>query len=91
VCIPSSPVFSWHGREGLQFTDEPTSALDEAMENKIIECLLKLKKEGKKIAVVTHSMDIAEQFDVIKKIDDGEFFKPNGILLQCISERRNRL
>jgi putative ABC transport system ATP-binding protein len=71
--------------------DEPTSALDEAMENKIIECLLKLKKEGKKIAVVTHSMDIAEQFDVIKKIDDGEFFKPNGILLQCISERRNRL
>jgi ABC-type lipoprotein export system ATPase subunit len=35
------------------------------MENKIIECLLKLKKEGKKIAVVTHSMDIAEQFDVI--------------------------
>jgi hypothetical protein len=38
-----------------------------------------------------HSMDIAEQFDVIKKINDGEFFKPNGILLQCISERRNRL
>jgi ABC-type lipoprotein export system ATPase subunit len=34
---------------------------------------IETEKAGKKIAVVTHSMDIAEQFDVIKKINNGEF------------------
>lgn len=52
--------------------DEPTGALDNKMEEEFIECLLKLKEEGKIIVVVTHSMDIAGKFDVLKTIVNGK-------------------
>lgn len=52
--------------------DEPTGALDYKMEEDFIKCLLKLKEEGKIIVVVTHSMDIAGKFDVLKTIVNGK-------------------
>lgn len=51
--------------------DEPTGALDFKMEKEFIEYLLKLKEEGKIIVVVTHSMDMANNFDVLKEISNG--------------------
>lgn len=54
--------------------DEPTGALDSKMEEELIQCLLQLKDEGKIIVVVTHSMEIAERFDVLKTISNGELF-----------------
>lgn len=52
--------------------DEPTGALDYKMEEEFIKCLLKLKEKRKIIVVVTHSMDIASKFDVLKTIVNGK-------------------
>jgi ABC-type lipoprotein export system ATPase subunit len=71
VCIPSSPVFSRHGREGLQFADEPTGALDGATGQEILDVLKQLNRTGKTVILVTHDMRIAQQTQRIIRIEDG--------------------
>jgi putative ABC transport system ATP-binding protein len=72
VCIPSSPVFSWHGREGLQFTDEPTGNLDSRTSQDVLG-LLKVtsQKFAQTIVMITHNEEIAQLADRIIRIEDG--------------------
>ena len=58
----------------LILADEPTGNLDEEMEKEIISTFKKLAHEhGKCIIVVTHSMQIANEADVIYKLKKGKF------------------
>ena len=56
--------------------DEPTGNLDEDMENEIVDIFKKLAHEQNKcVIVVTHSVKIANQSDVIIKLNKGKLVK----------------
>jgi putative ABC transport system ATP-binding protein len=72
VCIPSSPVFSRHGREGLQFTDEPTGNLDSRTSMDVLGLLRRTSGEfNQTIVMITHNNEIAQLADRIVRIEDG--------------------
>lgn len=56
--------------------DEPTSALDPALTSDILDIILQLKKEGKELILVTHSMNFA------KEIADKIIFVANGKIIE---------
>lgn len=56
--------------------DEPTSALDPALTTDILDIILQLKKEGKELILVTHSMNFA------KEIADKIIFISNGKVIE---------
>jgi len=58
------------------FFDEPTSALDPEMASEVLHMILDLKKEGRKIVLVTHQM----QF--VKKVADEIAFLSSGKLVE---------
>jgi len=58
----------------LILADEPTGNLDEEMEKEIISIFKKLAHEhGKCVIVVSHSMQIANQADVVYRLTKGKF------------------
>ena len=58
----------------ILFLDEPTLGLDIITRNKLIDCLLKIKKEGTTIILTTHQLEIVDQ------IVDRSFFLKDGKL-----------
>lgn len=52
--------------------DEPTAALDADSESKILNTIVKLKKEGKCILLITHKASTLRIADRILRIDDGK-------------------
>lgn len=52
--------------------DEPTGSLDDENEEKILEILKKLAKDGKCVVVVSHSAKTEEYADVVLNIKDGK-------------------
>jgi putative ABC transport system ATP-binding protein len=60
---------------GIILADEPTGALDEETEKTIMEILFSLNGEGKTIIVVTHDSQIAERFNRIVYLKNGEIIK----------------
>ncbi|WP_297489368.1 ABC transporter ATP-binding protein [uncultured Cetobacterium sp.] len=58
----------------ILFLDEPTLGLDIITRNKLIDCLLKIKKEGTTIILTTHQLEIVDQ------IVDRTFFLKEGEL-----------
>ncbi|MFH5969174.1 ATP-binding cassette domain-containing protein, partial [Clostridium perfringens] len=56
----------------ILLADEPTGNLDETTADEIIALLKKTAHElGKCVIVVTHSKHLAEEADVVLKIDNG--------------------
>ncbi|MGL5123654.1 MAG: amino acid ABC transporter ATP-binding protein [Fusobacteriaceae bacterium] len=63
----------------LLILDEPTSALDPALTNEVLDIISELKKEGKKIILVTHSMNFAKTVaDKIIFIAEGKVQEEGG-------------
>lgn len=58
----------------ILFLDEPTLGLDIITRNKLIDCLLKIKREGTTIILTTHQLEIVDQ------IVDRTFFLKEGQL-----------
>ena len=58
----------------ILFLDEPTLGLDIITRNKLIDCLLKIKKKGTTIILTTHQLEIVDQ------IVDRSFFLKDGKL-----------
>ena len=54
--------------------DEPTAALDADSESKILNIILKLKREGKCILLITHKTSTLHVADRILRIDDGKVY-----------------
>lgn len=48
--------------------DEPTGNLDKETEDEIVGIFQTLAKEGKCIIIVTHSQEVAQQADEVKKL-----------------------
>lgn len=61
----------YHNSEVLVL-DEPTSALDAATEEKLIENLRKLNKEGKTIILISHKEKILEICDEVYELTDHD-------------------
>ena len=57
---------------GIILADEPTGALDEETEATVMEILFRLNGEGKTLVVVTHDAQIAERFNRIVYLKNGE-------------------
>ncbi|MGL6065064.1 MAG: amino acid ABC transporter ATP-binding protein [Fusobacteriaceae bacterium] len=63
----------------LLILDEPTSALDPALTSEVLDIISELKKEGKKIILVTHSMNFAKTVaDKIIFVAEGKVIEEGG-------------
>ncbi len=59
--------------------DEPTSALDPALTAEVLDIISELRKEGKKIILVTHSMSFAKSVaDRIIFVAEGKVIEEGG-------------
>jgi ABC-type lipoprotein export system ATPase subunit len=56
------------------FADEPTGNLDEGNTNKLLEVFGSLKKEGRTIVLVTHSLDIAKVGTMVYRLKEGRLY-----------------
>lgn len=74
--IPLKPLFSRHKGIGVQFTDEPTGNLDEDTAAEITQILKdNAHKQGRCVVVVTHSEAVANEADVVLKLDHGKIIE----------------
>jgi len=55
----------------ILLADEPTGNLDKENSAKVLQLLQRLNSEGTTILVVTHDLDIANQFSTQYQMDDG--------------------
>lgn len=63
----------------LIFGDEPTGALDTATAREIIELFKSLAHDyGKTIIIVTHSDEVANNSDIVLRLQDGKLFTMHG-------------
>jgi ABC-type lipoprotein export system ATPase subunit len=58
----------------LILADEPTGNLDEENTNKLLEVFVGLKKEGRTIILVTHSLDIAKVGTDVYNLKEGRLY-----------------
>jgi ABC-type lipoprotein export system ATPase subunit len=56
------------------FADEPTGNLDEGNTNKLLEVFGSLKREGRTIVLVTHSLDIAKVGTMVYRLKEGRLY-----------------
>jgi len=61
------------GNSKVLICDEPTGNLDTKNRDLVMDLLLKLKKQGQTIVLVTHDMEITHYCDRILKLCDGQF------------------
>jgi lipoprotein-releasing system ATP-binding protein len=67
-------------RPKLLLCDEPTGNLDSQNSAKVVQLLKNLSKEfGATLAIVTHDLSIAEQFDTCFQLKDGKMFSEKSI------------
>ncbi len=59
----------------IVLADEPTGNLDEENSKQVIHILRELQKLGKTIIVVTHSIDVAQECDLIVNLEDARILK----------------
>ena len=62
-------------RPDIILADEPTGALDQENTEKIMECFLRLNKEGKTIILITHDPQVAMQCKQQYKMVDGKLLQ----------------
>ena len=62
-------------RPDIILADEPTGALDQENTEKIMECFLRLNKEGKTIIIITHDPQVAMQCKQQYKMVDGKLLQ----------------
>ena len=84
------------GNPEVLILDEATSALDIAMEDKIMDCLNELKKQGKTLIVVAHRIHNVMDSDLILVMDHkklvelgnhDELMEKKGVYYQLIIEQ----
>ena len=56
----------------ILLADEPTGNLNSASSEKVLECLLKLNKEGQTIVMVTHNLNAACYGNIVHFMQDGQ-------------------
>lgn len=82
-----------YGDPQVVILDEPNSNLDEEGEARLMQCLLRLKRDGKTVVLVAHKPSVLAAMDEILVLQQGGqplLYGPRSFVLQKMDEMRRQ-